>query len=665
MLRIAVVALLLASFSTPMAASYPTQQLVTSQPPAISLSQPAYLQPTALPGLETSIIGISDAATFGAGESYYRHYYSTNQAWNSDGTRMVLGMNPFEAYFVDGKTFEYQFTRTTGMPYAPKWSNFDPELMYGISFPNGATCCQTPTFGKYFPASNTWQPLHTFPEFTDMAVGGGKGNLSNDDRYAPLHARKPSDPPAPELGRTVVIWDTVTNTEVGRKNFPYKVGWAAMSPSGNYVVVSTVPPPGTPKYEIYDKQMDLQQILTVHAGGHADIGYDSAGREVILSATTGTYPALQTTGLADGVSQQQLPKPGEPSVTKSIANNIHISCRNILRPGYCYISGYAIAPPPNVSPPHDAFLFHEVFALKLDGSGLVERYSQDFAANWPILGGPVLDYVRSSMVTPNSDGSLVLFASDWRDASASAVVLDYVAGVDQDGDGVFDTNDNCVEDPNPLQADDDVPPDGVGNACDPIVVEFTSTSSMQPYDGKIDESSETSDLGGDVSATAVNFRVGEVQVSGQERQEKGFVAFDTSPLPDDATVKAATLVLSGTSGSGSVRGTPFASLGTCWVDVSTGGFGGDPALVASDFTAAATASEAAVLSEPPPSGGLATAELNAAGLAAIHLTGTTQLRIRFAIDDDNDNSSDDRAFWATEAVGASNRPKLTIEYVRP
>ena len=55
-------------FSTADEATYPAPQLVTSQPPEIKLSRPDYLQPTSLPGLGTSIMRISDAATFGGGQ---------------------------------------------------------------------------------------------------------------------------------------------------------------------------------------------------------------------------------------------------------------------------------------------------------------------------------------------------------------------------------------------------------------------------------------------------------------------------------------------------------------------------------------------------------------------------------------------------------------------
>jgi hypothetical protein len=379
---------------------YPAAQLVTSQPSPITLSRPAYLQPTAIPGLGTSIMRISDAATFGGGQRYYRHYYSKQQPWNSDGTRIILSMNTGRVYFLDGKTFAYQFTRTN-VPEYPKWSSSNPDLMYGVS--GGRN------FGKYFVSTGTFQTLHTFSEFSWVRMGVGEGNLSNDDRYAPLVGVRSGG------GWTVVIWDTVNNVEVGRKDFAGQFDWASMSQSGQYVVVNTG------NYEIYDKQMNLVRTLTAYAGGHADLGYDSAGNEVIVWAVWigGQGRVTFSTRLADNVTQQQFPGVSQPNAIYQ-SSNYHISCRNTNRRGYCYISHYAFNEYPQ------AYVFHEVFSLKLDGSGTVERFSQDFAAVWPVAD---LAYERSSMVVPNRDGSIVLFSSDWRDASSSAIIYDYVAGV--------------------------------------------------------------------------------------------------------------------------------------------------------------------------------------------------------------------------------------------
>src|SRR3989344_7075171 len=107
--------------------AYPVSQLISSQPPLITLPRPEYLKPVALPGLGTSITRISDAATFGAGQRSYKHWYAKDQPWNSDGTRIMLSMDVPRVYFLDGQTYEYLWT-ATNVPEYPKWSNINPDL---------------------------------------------------------------------------------------------------------------------------------------------------------------------------------------------------------------------------------------------------------------------------------------------------------------------------------------------------------------------------------------------------------------------------------------------------------------------------------------------------------------------------------------------------------
>ena len=92
--------------------------------------------------------------------------------------------------------------------------------------------------------------------------------------------------------------------------------------------------------------------------------------------------------LSDGFAQSQLSR----SIGYTNGNG-HISCRNIDRPGYCYLdiredggSG-------------------EIIALKLDGSGTVERFAHHRSTE------VVYDAQVKAVVSP--DGTKVMFVSDW------------------------------------------------------------------------------------------------------------------------------------------------------------------------------------------------------------------------------------------------------------
>ncbi len=190
----------------------------------------------------------------------------------------------------------------------------------------------------------------------------------------------------------------------------------------------------------------------------------------------------------------------------------------------------------------------------------------------------------------------------------------------------------------------------------PVTVTFTSQGAN---DGRTWESTETSNVGGgnvssDTSTSAI--RVGDLTT---DRSYRSIVSFDTSSIPDTATITSATLRL--------VRGTslgtnPFTILGTCQVDARSGFFGTAVTLANADFEAAATSTAVGSLSNPTVDGAASTASLSAAGLSAINKTGTTQFKLYFTIDDNDNNAYDYIGFHGGEAATAGNRPTLTVTY---
>ena len=137
------------------------------------------------------------------------------------------------------------------------------------------------------------------------------------------------------------------------------------------------------------------------------------------------------------------------------------------------------------------------------------------------------------------------------------------------------------------------------------------------------------------------------------------VSFDTSAIPDGATILSATLRLRRGTFSGT---SPFTTHGTCWADVQTGGFSGSTTLQTGDFQAAATAVQAASLSNAASNGAWSEGSLNAAGLAALDKTGTTQLRVYFNLDDNDDGGNDYIGYYSGNNSTSANRPQLVVTY---
>jgi hypothetical protein len=183
--------------------------------------------------------------------------------------------------------------------------------------------------------------------------------------------------------------------------------------------------------------------------------------------------------------------------------------------------------------------------------------------------------------------------------------------------------------------------------------------SVASQDGRIWESGENGNVGGGGSATDNNtiaLRVGDTNA---DEQYKNIVSFNTSSIPDGATIVSATLRLV----RGAISGTnPFSTHGPCVADIINGGFGGSTAFAISDWQAAATANAVVTLSNPTVNGAASSGSLNAAGLAAISKTGTTQLRPYCTLGDNDDLGFDYIGFYPGETATQANRPQLTVTY---
>ncbi len=190
----------------------------------------------------------------------------------------------------------------------------------------------------------------------------------------------------------------------------------------------------------------------------------------------------------------------------------------------------------------------------------------------------------------------------------------------------------------------------------PVTVTLVSQSAN---DGYVTESTETSNTGGSNAASGTGSAALRVGDTATDQQVKTILSFDTSSIPDGATITAVTIRLQ----RGSVNGTsPFGTHGQCRVDIKSGAFGA-VTLENSDFEAAADSTNVAALSTPAANGDWASGSFSAPALALINKTGTTQFRVYFQTDDNNDNGRDDVGFFPGEA-STGTQPELIVTYTQ-
>jgi hypothetical protein len=374
--------------------SQPAPSAMVSMP---SVPRPDYLKPVTDSKLGTSVVRVSDRAAFGSNLQELRHVYSKNQPWNADESYLLLNFK-YPAALLDGRT--YKFLRWVHQPSQSVWSNVNPSLMYG-------TIANTNQFVKLNVAKgDDYTVLHQFREYDRIDFGAWEGNLSNNDRYAALVGMK-----AGKLD--FLVYDLQNDTVKSRKTQPQGttisngngaiINNISMSQSGKYVVVQyNKQGHGVHRgIHLLDRSLKFVRQLSGRGGSHFDACIDTQGAESIV-VTDDTTSALVSVQYATGKKTTLLP------ASKS-NYNIHVSCRNINRPGWAYISEFTgdidPANPNAVKPTPD-----RTFALKIDGSGKIDQFT-------PPHNSPNKAYERQPQSVPNRDGTKVLFASDWGEPS--------------------------------------------------------------------------------------------------------------------------------------------------------------------------------------------------------------------------------------------------------
>jgi hypothetical protein len=180
-----------------------------------------------------------------------------------------------------------------------------------------------------------------------------------------------------------------------------------------------------------------------------------------------------------------------------------------------------------------------------------------------------------------------------------------------------------------------------------------------PYDGWILESTETSGVGGTLNNSAPQLYIGD---DAANKQYRAILHFNTAALPDTAIITGAWVWIK----RHSAVGTDPINKSMLLLDTSklaTGRFGSSTALELADFKAAGVLAGYFVYFAQAD-GVWYRATLQSGGIANINRTGTTQYRLRFQLDDNNNHIADYLKVYSGSAT-LSYRPQLAVQYYVP
>ena len=395
--------------------SIPTNN-ATIQPPLLGTSTDAEFATTISRLTERVLQNDVYQGVWNGGSRGNAHPYPKTQAWNADMTMIRMNYRIYDATTLleiplTTASGNYPLTTNTwdtgdlyyinGALNERKWSTLDPNVFYGVylSGTNGQFWQGIIDRGNNlvnYPAT----PIHHFAgDYEKFSLGKFEGNLSYDDNFVVFAARKTN-----QNYLTAIVYDKATDTVLAQKDFDGTNGnafiewtdapaaqvfdWISVSPLANYVLIST---------DTYIEQYDMNLNFIRHLStdpNHADLGIAQDGEEVYVQIEF-VDPGIWVYKLSDGTRTQLLPEK---------YNGGHVSCRNYLRPGWCYLSvtkeGY-----------------REVFALRINFADMskhvVNRFAQTHTRSYEVNG--VSGYSMNSLGNVSPDGKRVLFYTDWQE----------------------------------------------------------------------------------------------------------------------------------------------------------------------------------------------------------------------------------------------------------
>ena len=208
---------------------------------------------------------------------------------------------------------------------------------------------------------------------------------------------------------------------------------------------------------------------------------------------------------------------------------------------------------------------------------------------------------------------------------------------------------------NMISADQWTITDG-GKDCSPLTVKKVLQSQAK-YDGWVLESGEFSGKGGTKNNLDQVLRVGD---NAQDKQHRVILSFYTGAIPDNAVI---TKVILKVKKAGVVGTDPMNTHNSLVVDIKKGKFYTLPALQMQDFQAVPDKYNVGKFPTTLYSGWYRSV-LYTGAYPYINVKGRTQLRLRFLLDDNDNNFADILKLYSGNAVLA-DRPKLIVRYYVP
>ncbi|MBD2746937.1 hypothetical protein IC232_09545 [Microvirga sp. BT688] len=366
--------------------------------PMLRMTQPGYLEPFNDPAFGTSVTRITDPGQPMLPEVKCdpvscRHRYSSAQAWNADQTLMVIPKGCNGMCFLDGQTYKPAFYRPVHNEC--EWHPYDAALMI---------CMDGKEIYGWKPRDDLRTTIYKPHDYKGLQFGPSKGNMSLDGHKLVVRAVN-------KVGLMVAfaydIFERRKYPDIPVGGLPGVNDYCSISPSAQYVLCDQRLVNQDRSPDAWPPEIDQAFIFTIegtqvqhwiehHRPGHGDMTLDPDGSDVFIGVSKAEPDKfhLIKRRLKDGLVTELAP----------YGQHEHSSVRNIRRPGWVFVTYVGTEDRARAEQGVVPF-YQEIIAVRTDGSGEIRRIAH--------TRGAAHNYTSEPHATPSSDGSQVVWASNW------------------------------------------------------------------------------------------------------------------------------------------------------------------------------------------------------------------------------------------------------------
>jgi hypothetical protein len=339
----------------------------------------------------TTVVRITDQTVDHYSGPGIENEYAKADAWNADGSLLILRGNDGIYYLYDGASYALLRSLDSlggGQELEPRWHPTYPDVLYHLS---------GPWLRVWHRSTGTVTGIHDFRrEFPNCAyiTTGTEGDASQDRRYWCFMV---SDS-VPNL-QAVCVYDLTADSVVGIKtSFPDTVNFSTMDASGNHAVICYDSRPMQAFHRDFSHQVDF----VTGATGHSDVAMTADARDVVVYQNNATdYIAMTVLETGAETSLVAIPFDTNPDI------GLHVSGNCYATPGWVLISTNGAL---NPSSGHHSWMDNLLFMVETKANPRVVKLAQ---TRCYVGASPRENYFAEAYAGINTSGTKVVYGSNW------------------------------------------------------------------------------------------------------------------------------------------------------------------------------------------------------------------------------------------------------------